>query len=71
MSTQVSEVDYADATENYLGYCTECCEFTTSECEPDAEDYTCDSCEGNTVVGAENALIMGLIEIVPEGEEVE
>ena len=45
--------------------------FTTSECEPDAEDYTCDSCEGNTVVGAENALIMGLIDLVPEGEEVE
>ena len=71
MSTQVSEVDYNEATENYLGWCSDCGSFTTSEVEPDAEDYTCDSCEGNTVVGAENALIMGLIEIVPEGEEVE
>jgi len=71
MATQISEVDYVDATENYMGFCTECCEFTMSGVEPDAEEYHCEECEGDTVVGAENALIMGLIDLVPEGEEVE
>ena len=70
-SIQVSEVDYVDATENYLGWCTECNGFTTSEVEPDAEDYHCDDCDCDTVVGAENALIMGLIDIVPEEEDSE
>jgi hypothetical protein len=54
-----------------MGFCTECCAFTTDTVEPDAEDYSCDDCENNTVVGAEQALIMGLIELVPEGEEID
>jgi hypothetical protein len=71
MATKITEEEYVDATENYMGFCTECCAFTTDTVEPDAEDYSCDDCENNTVVGAEQALIMGLIELVPEGEEID
>ena len=54
--------DYQNATDLYEGWCAHCEEFTRSCTEPDAEGYDCPNCEKNTVVGAENALIMGLIE---------
>jgi Zn finger protein HypA/HybF involved in hydrogenase expression len=60
--TAVSEEDYVEATESYTGWCKECKEFTRDETEPDAEAYDCPECGKHTVVGAENALIMGLIE---------
>lgn len=59
--TEVEEVDYHEATESYTGWCTECREFTRECTEPDAEGYDCPQCRGRTVVGAEQALIMGLI----------
>lgn len=59
----VSQEDYSDATENYMGFCTVCEAFTRDSTEPDAEGYDCPECENNTVVGAEDALISGLIEI--------
>lgn len=59
----ISEEEYLEATDCYSGWCTECQEFTRDETEPDAENYLCPQCETNSVVGAENALIMGLIEI--------
>ena len=60
---QVLEEDYIDATENYRGWCTGCEEFTRDCTEPDAEGYDCPQCDENTVIGAEDALISGLIEI--------
>jgi hypothetical protein len=71
MTTQITEDEYVYATENYMGFCTECCDFTMHEVEPDAEECHCEGCENDTVVGAEQALIMGLIELVPEGEEID
>lgn len=61
--TAVTMEDYIDATENYTGFCKECKEFTRDCTEPDAQDYDCPVCENNSVVGAEDALIMGLIDI--------
>lgn len=51
-----------------MGWCTECNEFTRDMTEPDAEGYKCPVCDGMTVMGAENALISGLIEVDDEQE---
>jgi len=52
--------------ESYSGYCTECGDFTTDQCEPDAENYECTECGVESVHGAENALIMGMLHVVAE-----
>ena len=57
----VTEADYFDATENYLGWCTGCKEFTRDCTEPDAHGYSCPKCECYTVIGAEDALLAGEI----------
>jgi len=59
----VSLEDYEAATQDYLGWCPECGDFTRDSTEPDAENYDCPECEQDIVVGAENAMIMGLIDI--------
>lgn len=62
MPTKTTEARYREACENYEGWCKTCCDFTTMEVEPDAEDYECDQCGEHTVVGAEDALMLELIE---------
>ena len=69
-ATAVKEADYVDATDSYTGWCKTCKAFTTGCVEPDAEDYECEACGANTVVGAEDALMLGLI-VFEEGEEEE
>lgn len=59
--TQVEEDDYLQAADTSTGFCTTCKDFTRDCTEPDAEDYKCPVCDLMTVVGAEQALIMGLI----------
>jgi hypothetical protein len=68
MSTKVSVYDYNEAVDQYLGWCTTCDDFTRDSTEGDAEDYLCEICEENSVMGAENALIMGIIELVEDEE---
>lgn len=60
-TTVIDEYDYVCATEDYYGWCPVCKDFTRDSTEPDAENYDCPVCEEEKVVGAENALIMGLI----------
>jgi len=57
----INEVDYAEATESYTGWCTVCREFTRSNTEPDAEEYDCPKCGQKSVMGAEQALLSGNI----------
>ena len=57
----ISEDDYQQALENYSGICGECGELRHGDTEPDAEDYPCDSCGENAVVGIENALLSGVV----------
>ncbi len=64
--TLVSTADYEDATENYRGFCVRCKEFTRDNTEPDAHGYDCPACEQRSVVGAEDALMEGLIELEEE-----
>lgn len=60
---RVMESDYHDATENYRGWCPHCEEFTRDATEPDAEDYNCPGCDDRDVLGAEQALLCGFIEV--------
>jgi Zn finger protein HypA/HybF involved in hydrogenase expression len=62
-ATPISQAEYELAREQYDGWCHVCKDFTREETEPDAEEYDCPECGGNTVTGAENALIAGLIEL--------
>lgn len=57
----ISQADYEEAVDNYTGWCSSCKAFTRSMTEPDAEGYVCPDCGEDTVMGAENALISGLI----------
>jgi Zn finger protein HypA/HybF involved in hydrogenase expression len=59
----IHEADYAEATDSYQGWCRHCKEFTRENTEPDAENYDCPVCEKKSVVGAEQALLLGLIEL--------
>lgn len=59
---KIEESEYKNASENYVGWCTKCNAFTRDETEPDADNYDCPECGENTVVGADNALIMELFD---------
>ncbi len=61
--SMVSTVDFQDMCDSYMGYCTSCQDFTRDSTEPDAEGYDCPNCGQDTVMGAEQALLMGLIDI--------
>ena len=58
---RVSEEDFREACDLYMGWCTTCHDFTRDSTEPDAEGYDCPVCEQDTVMGAEWALITGEI----------
>lgn len=66
MATKIQLCDYLAARENYKGWCPECQEFTRDMTEPDAEGYDCPVCGGNTVIGAEDAMMGGLFEFSEE-----
>ena len=59
----MTENEYSEAAESNQGYCTHCKAFTNDFAEPDARNYICDECEQNTVFGAEEALMMGMISL--------
>lgn len=56
---------YQEACESYEGWCDVCGDFTRGSTEPDAENYDCEQCGGLTVCGAEQALLLGKIDIGP------
>ena len=45
-----------------IGFCI-ACGSEHHECEPDAREYHCNDCNKNKVYGAEELLIMGILEI--------
>lgn len=66
----MTEEQFIEAAESNLGYCKVCKEFTTDFAEPDARGYACKECgEAHSVFGAEEALLMGLVEFTEEDEE--
>lgn len=64
---EMTEKEYLNKEAHYWGYCRECCDWTRQEAEGDAENYHCPDCDGETVVGAMNALLMGMIDIIEDG----
>lgn len=52
---------FQDATEAMAGYCIECGAWRDC-CEPDAREYLCQECGAKAVYGAEELLIMGLVQ---------
>lgn len=66
--TTFTEAEYFRHCEHSNGFCTnpECHEITLGDTEPDAEDYYCEHCEQDTVMGFESALTCGEIDIAEE-----
>jgi len=58
---EVDMEEIQEAISESWGWCTRCNEFTYEMVEPDAEGYECPACGNNTVYGAEQAVIMGLL----------
>ena len=57
----MEEVQEVITSDSYEGWCVECGEWTHDSAEPDARKYKCPVCGKNTVYGAEELLIMGII----------
>lgn len=56
----ISLEDYEYMREDYIGKCLACGE--ERECtEPDAENYPCEACGKNQVVGADHFLFSGMV----------
>lgn len=50
-----------EAMEDNIGFCTNC-GAERDCCEPDARKYKCEECGKNCVYGAEELVIMGLVD---------
>ena len=63
MRFRLEEIEEA-VLEGGIGFCTECGEQSDDFCEPDACCYTCTNpdCGEASVYGAEELLIMGLVD---------
>lgn len=60
----ITEYAYEEACDDNAGYCTACDDITSdSGVEPDAEGYKCPTCDAMTVMGVEQALLVGKLEI--------
>ena len=59
----MTEDEFREKCDEHVGVCLEC-GSERGECEPDAEKYHCDECDENNVMGLEQALICGHVEIV-------
>lgn len=60
---KISMEEYEEHRENYDGVCLNCEEFTSGGVEPDAENYHCEMCDEDYVIGIESAFMQGDIEL--------
>jgi hypothetical protein len=58
--------EYQEHCDSNDGICIHCGQWGCGGVEPDAEGYKCESCGKNGVMGAENALLMGVLDIDEE-----
>ena len=63
MKKKIGQRAFQNACDKYRGFCTACQKFTRGETEPDAERYRCPRCKGATVMGAEQAVICGELDV--------
>ena len=59
----VSEAEYLRHVDEYDGICLACGKWKYGGVEPDAQGYKCPECGEHQVMGAEDALLMGDIEV--------
>lgn len=65
----LTEEEYLEYVDTDAGYCTTCNDVTSFDgVEPDAENYECHKCGKLTLMGIENAMVCGHIEIKEEEE---
>lgn len=62
----ITETEYQEAVDSYMGWCTNCEGFTREGTDPDAENNFCPECDRYDVYGAEIALVMMLFEFSEE-----
>ena len=53
--------EFQEAEEMQSGFCLDC-GWMQESCEPDARNYHCDECGADRVFGAQEVLLMGLVE---------
>lgn len=59
----VSEAEFRSHANAFDGLCLACGSWTTGGVEPDASGYPCEGCEAHRVMGAEEALLMGHLDV--------
>lgn len=59
----MTEGAYRELCDEMAGLCLACGDTTNAPVEPDAEGYTCEACRMPSVMGLENALIAGHLEL--------
>jgi hypothetical protein len=57
-----SEEEFSSHCDSYDGICSDCGSWSCGGVEPDAENYKCEVCDKTCVFGAEQALIMGIVD---------
>lgn len=56
--------EYEEHRDSDDGYCTHCKDWTVfGGVEPDAHNYNCPECDNDTVIGAEEVIMEGIINI--------
>jgi hypothetical protein len=65
---KMTETTFRNLCREYEGICIKC-RFVQTGCEPDSRRYECESCGERTVYGAEQAMIMGLIDFVENEDD--
>ena len=66
MKITITELEYLEAYASDGGWCRACGDPAGPGIEPDARNYRCDGCGSRQVFGAEECLLMGVVEF--EGE---
>ena len=59
----IKSCEFLELSDSYSGVCIKCCEIQDGGVEPDAEGYTCETCGSHSVMGVEQALLCGFINI--------
>ena len=65
---KITEGTYRVLEGDYMGICRSCLDVAC-ECEPDARNYKCESCNAKTVYGAQELMMMGAIDLVEDNEK--
>lgn len=63
---EMTESEFSELSDSYAGICLACGEIQYDGVEPDAEEYECESCAENQVMGLEQALICGHLELTED-----